>query len=84
MKTKANVYLLSTDQKSNIILSGFNTLFLSPPMQVKSSDTYQHFYITLPQSDLEISKIKEGDWCLGMDGVFQHNGNITNIEMCLP
>jgi translation initiation factor 2 beta subunit (eIF-2beta)/eIF-5 len=51
-----NVHLIPTDKPSRLLLSGFKTLFLTPPMEFKSSDTYQNIYIT---SDEEI---KEGDW----------------------
>jgi hypothetical protein len=87
MKTKANVYLLPTDDKSNIILSGFGTLFLTPPMQLKSSDTYQHLYITLPQSDLEISKIKYKDYWLyncPINGIDFGDNNKPFVENTLP
>lgn len=60
---RTKIVILPTTNKSNIILSGFNTLFKTPPMSVKTSDTYQHLYI------LSDEEIKEGDWCINKNGV---------------
>jgi hypothetical protein len=51
-----NLFILPTEKPSRLLLSGFGTLFLTPPMEFKSSDKYQNIYIT---SDEEI----KGDWC---------------------
>jgi len=50
-----NIHLLPTEKPSRLLLSGFGTLFLTPPMEVKSSDKYQNIYITNSE------EIKEGD-----------------------
>jgi hypothetical protein len=44
----------------------------------KSDIIFQHIYIT---SDEEI---KEGDWCLGMDGIFQYKGKVNLPDVELP
>lgn len=66
---RAEVHKLPTKDETNIIKSGFNTLFYGPPMNVKSSDTYQHLYITTDE------EIKEGDWMLNIieDTIYQKN-----------
>jgi hypothetical protein len=51
-----NIHVIPTDKPSRLLLSGFGTLFLTPPIEFKSSDKYQNIYIT---SDKEI---KEGDY----------------------
>jgi hypothetical protein len=50
-----NIHLLPAEKPSRLLLSGFGTLFLTPPMEVKSSDKYQNIYITNSE------EIKEGD-----------------------
>jgi len=72
MKTKAHVHMIATDKPSHIYfknrinelgwVSGAYPSDLEQfPNQTGTQN--QHLYITLPQSNLEISKIKEGDWC---------------------
>ena len=53
-----------TEAKSAPLVIDDNSrkLFTCDPLEALWG--HQHLYITLPQSDLEISKIKEGDWCL--------------------
>ena len=65
MKILANVYLLQTKDNSDIDLHN-NKLSL----ESKSFTCFngQHLYITLLQSDLEISKIEEGDWVISKFG----------------
>lgn len=76
MKTLANVYLLphnNIDTKLTMYHDGNgNYKKLSSNLDKLQYHTNQHLYITLPQSDLEISKIKKGDWCYRKDiGIFQ-------------
>ena len=65
MKTTANVWLLPTEKS---LLHVSNNKLIESIELTKASDLYKstphYLYITLPQSDLEISKIKEGDWCI--------------------
>lgn len=60
MKTKkCRPVLVKSKEPTNLILSGFGTLFLSPPMQLKTSDTYQQLILI----SLEDEKIKAGELC---------------------
>jgi len=83
MKTTVNVHLVPTDEDSSILLTqnklywtGDNT---EPP---KNSAKNQHLYFTLLQSNLEISKIKEGDWYIVE--LYDITGKSTgkHIEQC--
>jgi len=57
MKTKTlNVVMIATNTKTNLLLSAFNTLFLSPPMEVKNTDKYQCLCFT------SNDKFEENDW----------------------
>jgi len=59
MKTKTlDVVMIATTTKTNLLLSAFNTLFLSPPMEVRNTDKYQCLCFT------SNDEIKEGDWYL--------------------
>jgi len=65
MKTTANVYLISTNKEHE--RDGLYFVTSRSTRKENLGYTYyghnpQHMYITLPQSDLEISKIREGDW----------------------
>lgn len=73
--------MLPTYEKSNIILSGFKTLFLSPPMEVKSSDTFQNLYI------LSDDKPLKNDWvlCLGeIEGNKHHKVTLGDRQYISP
>ena len=63
MKTTANVWLLPTEKS---LLHVSNNKLIESIESTKASDLYKstphHLYINIPQSDLDISKIKEGDW----------------------
>jgi hypothetical protein len=66
MKTTANVYLISTNKEHE--KDGLYFITSKSTGKENLGYTYyghnpHHLYITLSQSDLEISKIKEGDWC---------------------
>jgi hypothetical protein len=68
MKTIANVYLLPTESSNNannIHIESEGKMVLVHGAYIK---TQYHLYISIPQSDLEISKIKEGDWCINTGG----------------
>lgn len=68
MKTTTNVYLLSSNEKATKLGDLYNNtqslLKLKSWEGLADNVTYNklHIYITLPQSDLEISKIKKDDW----------------------
>ncbi len=71
MKTTANIHLLSTNTDSHIFKNtkrntlGWVTGAVLEDLKQFPNQTgtqNQHLYFTLPQSDLEISKIKEGDY----------------------
>lgn len=71
MKTTANVWLLSTEYiEFNSIIKVDKALFLNnnDTQNIENNWISQHLYITLPQSDLEISEIKEEDWCIKWNG----------------
>lgn len=63
MKLKRNVVILSTNEKSKLVLAYNNKLAINHTYGLAKFDdaTYQHLYIT---SDEEI---KEGDWCYKQD-----------------
>jgi hypothetical protein len=69
-----NVHLLPTDKPTRLLLSGFGTLFLTSPMEFKSSDTYQNIYIT---SDEEI---KEG-WYITDNHIVSKLEDITELDL---
>jgi hypothetical protein len=66
MKAQVNIHLLSTDKKSRIhrIPKGMMYQSVEPFIQDCKDYISYHIYFTLPQSDLEISKIKDGDWLI--------------------
>jgi hypothetical protein len=90
MKTIANVYLLPTEYKKSSYIPLFklnkdSRLSLLEGFGHTISE-YFHLYITLPQSDLEISKIKEGDWFINSRGlIFKTDKNYIEErdEYCL-
>lgn len=55
VKSKKGKVVMLTTKKSNLLFSGFGTLFKTPPMKPKTSDMYKHLYITSEE------EIKEGD-----------------------
>jgi hypothetical protein len=61
MKTTANVYLLPTNNTTNLLKeNGFLVKYNHNPFfRRQIGDEFQNLYIALSQSDLEISKIKE-------------------------
>jgi hypothetical protein len=75
--TKANVWLLPTKEKSNIRLNTALKLIDNTISDYGIENnihlTFAHLYFTLPQSNLEISKIKKGDWYYSksIDCIFQ-------------
>jgi len=78
-----NIFLLPTYQPSRLAIQ----LDCKPKYNLQLSkiennwtDNWekQHIYIT---SDEEI---KEGDWCLGMDGIFQYKGKVNLPDVELP
>jgi hypothetical protein len=81
MKTTiANVHLLPTDKESTIFLSDNKDFISTMPNPCKSPNAI-YIYFTLPQSDLEISKIKSGDWFIGGNEIFQcYKSHETDIE----
>ena len=64
METKVNIHLLPTDKESNIHLNSKNELEYIKISRKRLITESQQIYLTLPQSDLEISKIGIGDWCI--------------------
>ncbi len=64
MKTTVNIHLLSSDKDSNLVIVEEDEK--SHAKDVIWRGQNQHIYFTLPQSDLEISKIKEGDYCINI------------------
>jgi hypothetical protein len=94
MKTTANVYLIPTEKLywPNCIWLGrtskqlnLDTSYNSNPKSIDPIDDSmlpQHLYFTLPQSNLEISKIKKGDYYIVE--LFNIEGGSTDkhIEQC--
>jgi hypothetical protein len=85
MKTKANVYLLPTSQHFNIGDYTISKVNEAPqPLLsygIKKNEPYNctvtnyQIYITFPQSDLEISKIKKGDSYINGRYIYLANDN---------
>ena len=76
-----NIHVLPTDKPSSLYILGNNELKLRYTIDLPiDSDiaVNQHIYIT---SDEEI---KEGDWCIGMDGIFQYKGKVNIPDFELP
>ena len=72
MKTTANIHLLPTDKESRIYACRTGGLgFYKEPHTYTIPNQGRHMYITLPQSDLEISKIKEGDWFIFLNEILR-------------
>jgi hypothetical protein len=81
MKTTVNVHLVPTDEDSSILLTqnklywtGDNT---EPP---NNSAKNQHLYFTLPQSNLEISKIKDRYMYIDLQGKAMFTCNDLNSD----
>jgi hypothetical protein len=74
-----NIHIIPTNKPSKLYKSKITQdIFTSDNMSQHGDATYNvNIYIT---SDEEI---KEGDWCFGMDGIFQYKGvvNIPDIEL---
>lgn len=65
MKTIANVYLLPANKKStsgDLVIDPIGLGIHHAKNTETSCHNTQHLYISLPQSDLEINKIKENDY----------------------
>jgi len=62
METNVNFYLLATDKPSNIHFNEDNYYFLTKEKCLVGKNL--NLYVTLPKSDLVISNILNGDWCL--------------------
>jgi hypothetical protein len=64
----ANVYLLPTDKKelnlTPLVMQNGDLYPCYNPNYSYENAIFQHLYITLPQSDLEISNVKEGDFVI--------------------
>jgi hypothetical protein len=76
-----NIFLIPTDKPSRLIKQKYDSidrLCLADTATKKSEYKRFNIYIT---SDEEI---KEGDWCLGMDGIFQYKGKINIPDIELP
>jgi len=83
MKKPVQVVMLPTNEKANVgsivtrpsddRMAIVNVLTKDDPQPC----IHQHLYI------LSDEEIKEGDWCYGMDGIFQYKGkvNIPDIEL---
>lgn len=95
MKTKANVYLLPADKEpdypfiaKNMEIGSENLFHIIHGNSENSLDFVPyHIYITLPQFDLEISKIKYGDYWLyncPINGIDFGDNNKPIIKNTLP
>ena len=86
MKALANVYLLSTKDipiVGSLVLSKHKELhFLTKNDGEAYSKTVttQHLYITLPQSDLEISRIIEGGYAINTSNLNNTHNNIIYFD----
>jgi hypothetical protein len=68
-----NIHLLPTEKPSTLSIIDSELVF--------SKEYFinpQHIYITSDED------IKEGDWCLGMDGIFQYKGKVNLPDVELP
>ena len=77
MRKPSQVVMLSTNEKASLKL-GQNGLLVNNTFGYDSHFTNQHLYI------LSDEEIKEGDWCYGMDGIFQYKGKINLPDIELP
>jgi hypothetical protein len=76
-----NIHVLPTDKPSRLYKHDELGVTLLAPIEHEIgayNGSNQHIYIT---SDEEI---KEGDWCHGMDGIFQYKGKVNLPDVELP
>jgi hypothetical protein len=77
-----NVHVIPTEKASKgKLVKGKNLHFYKDGLSKEYLDIdeeFQHIYIT------DDSEIKEGDWCLGMDGIFQYKGKVNLPDVELP
>ena len=72
-----NVYLIPTDKPSRLHL-GDSGLVLCDLNFGRNTINGQNIYITSNEG------IKDGDWCFGMDGIFQYKGKVNLPDVELP
>jgi hypothetical protein len=72
-----NVYLIPTDKPSRLHL-GDSGLVLCDLNFGRNTINGQNIYITNSE------KPKDGDWCFGMDGIFQYKGKVNLPDVELP
>ena len=72
-----NIHLISTDKPSRLHL-GDSGLVLCDLNFGRNTINGQNIYITNSE------KPKDGDWCFGMDGIFQYKGKVNLPDVELP
>jgi len=78
-----NIHILPTDQPSRLAIQ----LDCKPKYNLQLSkiknnwtDNWEKQYIYITSDE----EIKKGDWCLGMDGIFQYKGKVNIPDVELP
>jgi hypothetical protein len=72
-----NIHLIPTDKPSRLHL-GKSGLVLCDLVFNPTTINSQNIYITSNEG------IKDGDWCFGMDGIFQYKGKVNLPDVELP
>lgn len=70
-----NIFIIPTNQPSRLSVEYGDILITDSPTYGENN---QHLYITNDE------EIKEGDWCHGMDGIFQYKGKVNLPDVELP
>jgi hypothetical protein len=72
-----NIHVLPTDKPSRLAYD-FDKLILNSKLLSPTLYKNQNIYITSDEG------IKDGDWCFGMDGIFQYKGKVNLPDVELP
>jgi hypothetical protein len=72
-----NIHLIKTDKPSKLGYI-FDNLILNSKLLSPTLYKNQNIYITSNEG------IKDGDWCFGMDGIFQYKGKVNLPDVELP
>jgi len=73
-----NIYLVPTEKPSKLYNNN-GQLHLDNFLTTSNGHTInQHIYIVCDE------EIKVGDWCFGMDGIFQYKGKVNLPDVELP
>jgi hypothetical protein len=77
-----NLHIIPTNDPSKLIKNNLGYGIVSDAWKQFDIDLiqaqYQNIYITNDE------EIKDGDWCFGMDGIFQYKGKVNLPDVELP